>query len=71
MQITLKDDLKNLRVSFHLKLAKKRDLRTDKEEVSRLIKYMSDEEVQIHVEKLSKFGWLKFFTPAFISKKIN
>ena len=60
MQITLKDELKNLRVSFHLKLATKRDISIDKEEVVRLVNQMGDEEVQNHIAE--SYGFRRWFS---------
>jgi hypothetical protein len=72
MQIILKEELTNLRVNFHLRLATKRDISIDKEELAHLIHKMnmSDEEVQSNIVKLSSFKkWLRIMKSSFIDRK--
>ena len=72
MQIILKEELTNLRVNFHLRLATKRGISIDKEELAHLIHKMnmSDEEVQNNIVKLSSFKrWLRIMKSSFIDRK--
>ena len=72
MQIILKEELTNLRVNFHLRLSKKRDISVDKEEVAHLIHKMnmSDEEVQKNIAESSSFKrWLRITKSYFIDRK--
>jgi hypothetical protein len=72
MQIILKEELTNLRVNFHLRLATKRDISIDKKELAHLIHKMnmSDEEVQSNIVKLSSFKkWLRIMKSSFIDRK--
>ena len=72
MQIILKEELTNLRVNFHLRLATKRDISIDKEDLAHLIHKMnmSDEEVQSNIVKLSSFKkWLRIMKSSFIDRK--
>ena len=72
MQIILKEELTNLRINFHLRLAIKRDVNIDKEEVAHLVHEMkmNDEEVQNNIVELSSFKkWLRIMKSFFIDRK--
>lgn len=60
MKTTLESELKELRINFHLKLARKREVEVSKEEVTQLIDRMDDIEVQSHINKSQKVErWFK------------
>ena len=60
MKTTLENELKELRVNFHLKLARKREAEVSKDEVIQLIDKMDDLEVQNHINKSQKVErWFK------------
>lgn len=59
---TLNNELKTLRKNFHLKLAGKRDIKTDEQEIEGLVKKMDDESIQNYLERSFEVRkWLKFF----------
>lgn len=63
MKKTLEDDLKELRINFHWKLARKREIEVTQDEVIQLIDKMDDSEVQNHIKSQQKVGrWLNLIS---------
>lgn len=62
MSVDLNNEIKTLRKNFHLKLAGKRNIKTDEQEIEGLVKRMDDESIQNYLERSFELRkWLRFF----------